>query len=80
MDVVQWTSELCLQPGSVDLALLQTNVVVWVCVCDCVVIFASGSDHEEDYQFSGSDDEDEKLLAGLIAEEMGWDIGFCSPL
>ena len=25
----------------------------------------------ENYQFSGSDDEDEQLLAGMIAEEMG---------
>ena len=33
----------------------------------------SVSDHEEleSYQFSGSDDEDEQLLAGMIAEEMG---------
>ncbi|XP_048588849.1 misshapen-like kinase 1 isoform X2 [Nematostella vectensis] len=29
------------------------------------------TEHDGEYQFSGSDDEDEQLLAGLIAEDMG---------
>lgn len=32
---------------------------------------AAPPDHEEEYQYSGSEEEDEQLLAGMIAEEMG---------
>jgi len=28
-------------------------------------------DHEEEFPYSGSEEEDEQLLAGMIAEEMG---------
>ena len=34
-------------------------------------LFAAPPDHEEEYQYSGSEEEDEQLLAGMIAEEMG---------
>ena len=34
-------------------------------------LFVAPPDHEEEYQYSGSEEEDEQLLAGMIAEEMG---------
>lgn len=36
-------------------------------------LFVAPPDHEEEYQYSGSEEEDEQLLAGMIAEEMGWE-------
>ena len=36
-------------------------------------LFVAPPDHEEEYQCSGSEEEDEQLLAGMIAEEMGWE-------
>lgn len=36
-------------------------------------LFLAPPDHEEEYQYSGSEEEDEQLLAGMIAEEMGYE-------
>ena len=36
-----------------------------------ICLFVAPPDHEEEYQYSGSEEEDEQLLAGMIAEEMG---------
>ena len=35
------------------------------------ILLAPVPDLEEEFQYSGSEEEDEQLLAGMIAEEMG---------
>ena len=40
-------------------------------------ILAPSPDHEEEFRYSGSEEEDEQLLAGMIAEEMGWELAPC---
>ena len=42
----------------------------------CCILVPS-PDHEEEFRYSGSEEEDEQLLAGMIAEEMGWELAPC---
>lgn len=55
--------------GSYFFELIVERIKWWI-FCS---LFVAPPDHEEEYQCSGSEEEDEQLLAGMIAEEMGWE-------